>query len=242
MPVGATTRYGKVSDVFALARSLMNDPNGILWTDKRLLGFMESSYRSLQEILATSGVSVMRATVDIDIPLVDVPGQPYTPLAPNPPRIADDTDPQLPTDCVVPWVMQERAMGSTDVFSPMEKLIGPLPSFQPLPFLRVWKWEADEILLVGSTAPVTVRLTYERALPKLGTINDPVLIPHATGSLAFELAALCARSRGQRALAQDMEQAASSKRDALVNRYAHAEQFKPRRKKPYGYRRRVVYL
>ncbi len=239
MPVVATTRYGTAGTILALVRSLMNDPNGVLWTDALLFPFLNSAYRGMQEALATAGVSVLQNYAAIDLPLTTLNG---TTSAPNPPRIADDTDPQLPTDCIVPFTIEEMATGSDDVYVPMEKIAGPLPNFAPMQSLRIWKWEADQILLIGATQPITVKITYERVLPALSQESDPILIPHCANGLAFAVAALGARSRGARDLAIDMEQAANNWRDALINRYSRPEQYKTRRKKPYGRQKRVIYL
>lgn len=239
MPVVGTTRYGTAGDVLDLVRSLMNDPNGVLWTSALLFPFLNSAYRGMQEALATTGISVLQNYAEIDLPLTTAHG---ATLAPNPPRIADDTDPSLPADCVVPFTMEEMATGSSDVYVSMEKIVGPLPNFAPLQYLRIWKWEADQILLIGATQPITVKITYERALPALSQDSDPVLIPSSANGLAFAVAALAARSRGARDLAIDMEQAANNSREALVNRHVRAEQCKARRKRPYGRQNSAVYL
>jgi hypothetical protein len=239
MPVVATTRYATAGDVLALARSMMNDPNALIWTDAVLFPMLNAAYRSLQEELAINGVSVMRTYADIDLPLVALDGET---LAPNPPRIADDTNPQLPADLVVPYTIEEQATGSDDLFIPMERITGPLPNFEPTSYLRIWKWEADQIELVGATQAITVRVHYERALAALSAETDPIEIPYATRSVAYEVAAFAARSRGARDLAMDMEQAASMTRQRIIERYTRSQQYKARRKKPYGYQRRVVYL
>lgn len=239
MPVVATTRYATAGDVLELARALMNDPNGVIWPDAALFPFLNAAYRGLQEDLAINGVTVMQAYADLDLPLVTLAG---TTLAPNPPQISDQTEPQLPTDCIVPYTLEEQATGSGDLFVPMEKITGPFPNFDPMPYLRIWKWETDQIELVGATQAVTVRIHYERALGKLAAESDPLQIPHCSKSLAFQVCALAARSRGARDLAVDMEQAADRTQQRLIARYTRAEQYKGRRKKPYGYRRRVIYL
>lgn len=221
------------------ARAFLNDPNGVIWANAVLFPFLESAYRSLQEDLAINGVSLMQATTDIDVPLVTLFG---TTLAPNPARIADDTNPQLPADCVVPFTLQERHTGTDDLFVPMEKITGPLPGLQPVSYLRLWKWESDQVELVGATQEITIRMTYERALPALASEADPVLIPHCSSTLAYTVAALAARSRGARQLAIDMEQAASLSQGKLIQRYTRPEQYKVRRKQPYGRHRRIVYL
>jgi hypothetical protein len=239
MPVVATTRYGTAGDVLDLARSMMNDPNAVLWTDAILFPLLNAAYRSLQEELAINGVSVMQATTAIDLPLTTLDG---VTLAPNPPQIADDTNPQLPTDLVVPYTLEEQATASDDLFIPMERITGPMPNFEPMGYLRIWKWETDQIELVGATQPITVRIHYERALAALSAESDPVAIPYATRSIAYEVAAFAARSRGARDLAMDMEQAASMTRQRIIERYTRASQYKARRKQPYGHHRRVIYL
>ena len=48
--------------------------------------------------------------------------------------------------------------------------------------------------------------------------------------------------RGARALAQDLLGAAQMATENLIERYVRPEQTRGRRRMPYGYRRRVVYL
>lgn len=74
----------------------------------------------------------------------------------------------------------------------------------------------------------------------LGT--DPILIRASNDALAYATAAMAARARGARALAADMQGAAGEAIEKLIERYIRPEQFKARRRKPYSYHRRVVYL
>jgi hypothetical protein len=60
--------------------------------------------------------------------------------------------------------------------------------------------------------------------------------------LGFATAALAARSRGARALAADLLGSAQTAAENLINRYVRPEQTKGRRRKPYGYRSRIIYL
>src|SRR5579884_4082128 len=228
MPVVATTRYGTAGQALALARALLNDPAGALWSDAVLLP------------LANAGVRVLEGRVELDLPLVTANG---VTLAPNPPRLADDTTPALPADLLVPWTLEERPTGSSDPFVPMERIVNSFPDeLAPGPQLRLWGWWADAIWFIGATQPVTVRIRYERALGPLATADDPVLIPAATDALGFDTAALAARSRGAAALAADLGRSAAALREKIIVRYTRPEQFKARRRRPYGWRRRVVYL
>lgn len=67
-------------------------------------------------------------------------------------------------------------------------------------------------------------------------------IRSATDALGNATAALAARSRGARALAIDLLGAAQTAIENLINRYVRPEQTKGRRRRPYGYRARVIYL
>ena len=106
-------------------------------------------------------------------------------------------------------------------------------NLQPSSYLRLWERREDKINLIGTTQSITVRLRYERVLPKLILGTDP---------LAFATAALAARSRGARALAQDLLATAQMGAETLIERYVRPEQTKGRRRMPYSYHRRTIYL
>ncbi len=117
-----------------------------------------------------------------------------------------------------------------------------MPNLQASPYLRIWEWREDRINLIGATQPITVRLRYEKALPSLVLGTDPVQIRSATDPLAYATAAMAARSRGARALAADMQATAQMATEKFIERYVRPEQAKARRRRPYGYRRRIIYL
>jgi hypothetical protein len=193
MPVVPTTAYSQAEDALTLARALMNDSSGAVFTDALLMPLLNSAYRGLQRELAENGVSVLGEQQDID-------------LEPDP------------------------ASG------------GGMLNLQPSTYLRLWEWREDKINLVGATQAITVRVRYEKILPALTLGTDPVQIRAATDPLAFATAALAARSRGARALAQDLLGTAQMATEDLIQRYVRPEQVKGRRRKPYSYHRRVIYL
>lgn len=238
MPVVPTTAYAQAEDALNLARAMVNDASGAVFTDAVLLPLLNSAYRGLQRELAENGVSVLAAQQDLDLAVDPVAG--VTPF-----EISDVSNPQLPTDCLVPHMLWERATPNTgDVFVPMEKFTsgGGMLNLQPATYLRLWEWREDKINLIGATQSITVRLRYEKILPELALGADPVQIRAATDPLAFATAALAARSRGARALAQDLLGAAAMATEELIERYVRPEQVKGRRRMPYGYHRRVIYL
>jgi hypothetical protein len=238
MPVVLTTAYSQAEDALNLARALLNDTSGSVFTDTLLMPLINSAYRGLQRELAENGVSVMAEQQDIDLDTDPTSGITVT-------ELSDTSSPQLPTDCLVPHMMWERAMSnSTDVFVPMEKFTsgGSMLNLQPSTYLRLWEWREDKVNLIGATQSITVRIRYEKLLPLLTLGTDPVQIRSATDPLAFATAALAARSRGARALAQDLLGTAQMATEQLIERYVRPEQTKGRRRMPYSYHPRMVYL
>lgn len=160
-------------------------------------------------------------------------------------EISDVSSPQLPTDCLMPHTLWERAAANTtDVFVPMEKFTsgGGMLNLQASSYLRLWEWREDKINLIGATQAITVRVRYEKLLPLLTLGTDPVQIRSATDALGFATAALAARSRGARALAQDLLGTAQMATEQMIERYVRPEQTKGRRRMPYSYHPRVLYL
>jgi hypothetical protein len=238
MPVLPTTAYSQAEDALTLARALVNDTSGSVFTDTLLMPLLNSAYRGLQRELAENGVSVLMEQQDLEL-------DPNVSTGVTNMEISDVSSPQLPTDCLMPHVLWERGTANTgDVFVPMEKFTsgGGMLNLQPSTYLRLWEWREDKINLIGATQSITVRVRYEKVLPSLTLGTDPVQIRSATDALGYATAALAARSRGARALAMDLLGAAQTAIENLINRYIRPEQTTGRRRKPYGYRRGVVYL
>lgn len=122
MPVVSTTAYDQAEDALTLARSLVNDAAGTVFSDAVLMPFLNSGYRELQRQLAESGVSVLVSQQDVDLPLTN--GVTTT-------EISDVSTPQLPTDLLAPHQLWEQASGSSDIFLPMEKITGDCRIFCP---------------------------------------------------------------------------------------------------------------
>ena len=134
-------------------------------------------------------------------------------------------------------MLWERATANTtDTFVPMEKFMsgGGMLNLQPSTYLRLWEWREDKVNLIGATQAITVRIRYEKVLPLLTLGTDPVQIRSATDPLGFATAALAARSRGARALAQDLLGTAQMATENLIERYVRPEQTKGRRRMPYS--------
>lgn len=163
MPVVPSTAYSQAEDALTLVRSLLNDSAGAVFTDTLLMPFLNSAYRGLQRELAENSVSVLAEQQDIDLELNSPGGATNT-------EISDVSSPQLPTDCLMPHMLWERATANTtDVFVPMEKFTsgGGMLNLQPTTYLRLWEWREDKVNLIGATQAITVRMRYEKVLPEL---------------------------------------------------------------------------
>jgi len=134
MPVVPTTAYSQAEDALTLARALMNDSSGAVFTDALLMPLLNSAYRGLQRELAENGVSVLGEQQDLD--LEPDPSSGVTNM-----EISDSSSPQLPSDCLMPQMLWERATAHTaDTFVPMEKFTsgGGMLNLQPSTYLRLW--------------------------------------------------------------------------------------------------------
>jgi len=238
MPVLPTTAYSQAEDALTLARALVNDTSGAVFTDTLLMPLMNSAYRGLQRELAENGISVLTEQQDIALDLIGTTGVTNT-------EISDVSSPQLPTDCLMPHALWERATANIgNVFVPMEKFTsgGSMLNLQASTYMRLWEWREDKINLMGATQSIMVRIRYFKVLTTLTLGTDPVQIRSATDALGYATAALAARSRDARALAVDLLGAAQTAIENMINRYVRPEQTTGRRRKPYEYRRGIVYL
>jgi hypothetical protein len=214
MPVLPTTGYSQAEDALTLARALVNDTSGAVFTDTLLMPLLNSAHRGLQGELAENGVSVLMEQQDLELDQNVSTGVTNT-------EISYVSSPQLPTDCLMPHALRERATANTgDVFVPVDKFTsgGGMLNLQPSTYLRLWEWREDTIKLIGATQSITVRVRYEKVLPSLTLGTDPVQIRSATDALGYATAALAARSRGARALAVDLLGAARTAIENLINR------------------------
>lgn len=234
MPVVGSSAFNTAGQITALARSLLNDAQGNLFTDAVLLPYANAAYRKAQRELAnigggafiTDNVTLVVAAVAAADPSVQVALTDATP-APN----------QLPTDLLVPQKLWERPNGSSQDFIEMVDLTrhGGLPSRPQGATLSVWEWRADGIYFLGATQDTQVRIRYLKSLPDLADATSPVLIRNAQEALAYAAAAMAALSRGS-PLAAQWDEAASDALDDLLNSAARREQQTVRRRRPFSSR------
>ncbi len=149
--------------------------------------------------------------------------------------------PQIPADFVGPHAMWERGEGSSERFVPMDET-STLPDTGISTNLRWWTYLANQLSFIGATRDVRIKLRYEKGLPNLAGVNDPIGIRSAVNALAYMTAAIAARSRGVASAAADFIKIANDQISQLVATYIKPKQRQPVRRRPYGNRRKVIYI
>lgn len=234
MPVVGSSAYNTAGQITSLARSLLNDAQGNLFTDAVLLPYLNSAYRKLQRAIGNAGGG---GFIQDDVLLVVSAVTQIDPSAQI--SLSDASAPpnQLPTDLLVPLKLWERANGSTDDFVEMVDLTrhGGLPSLPQGSTLGVWEWRADGLWFPGATQDRQIRLRYLKAYPDFTDATSPVLVRNAQEALAYATAALGAWARGS-PLAEKWDDAATDAIEDLVVAAVRREQQSGRRRRSFSSR------
>lgn len=234
MPVVGSSAYNTAGQITALARSLLNDAAGNLFTDTLLLPYLNSAYRKVQRAIGNAGGGGFIQD-DALLVVTAVPAQDASLQV----SISDSTAPpnQLPTDLLVPLKVWERPNLSTQEFDEMVDLTlhGGLPSRVQDVVLSVWEWRADGLWFVGATQDTQIRLRYLKAYPDFTDATSPVLVRNAQEALAYATAALAGWSRGS-PLAEKWDDAAADAIEDLVVAAIRREQQSARRRRPFSAR------
>jgi hypothetical protein len=234
MPVVGSSAYNTAGQITALARALLNDSQGNLFTDSLLLPYVNSAYRKVQRAIGNAGgggfIQDDALLVVTAVDAVDTSLQVSITDATAPPN-------QLPTDLLVPLKLWERPNGSSDDFLEMVDLTrhGGLPSRAQDTTLSVWEWRGDGLYFLGATQDTQIRLRYLKAYPDLTDATSPVLVRNAQEALAYAAAALAAWSRGS-PLAAKWDDAATDAIEDLLVATVKREQQSQRRRRPFSSR------
>jgi hypothetical protein len=234
MPVVGSSAYNTAGQITSLARSLLNDAAGNLFTDAVLLPYLNSGYRKVQRAIGNAGgggfiqddallvvTAVAGQDASLQVSLSDATASPN----------------QLPTDLLVPLKIWERPNLSTQEFDEMVDLTlhGGLPSRVQDVVLSVWEWRADGLWFLGATQDTQIRLRYLKAYPDFTDASSPVLVRNAQEALAYATAALAGWARGS-PLAEKWDDAAADAIEDLVVAAVRREQQSARRRRPFSAR------
>lgn len=252
MPVVGSSAYVICSDVTALVRVILNDseiPAGDVYTDTSPFTFpmINSALDRVQLELAKVGVEVQLGeewfialpTMPIQDPegLMVIDDTGCNILYPNGTGDVLANSPQLPVDLILPLKLWERQSGTTNYAEPMHETTSGLGRNIQGQYLCEWEWKTDGLRFRGATQSQDVKMEYEKRLPRVVTVDDPVPIRGCLNALAYYAADLLASSRGG-VIAPKWKTEATENIFLLQQVSARRKQRKPTRRKPFGYRRR----
>lgn len=162
-------------------KALLNDPDGNIYPDARVIPFMQKAYRELQTKMMLNGLPVMKET-STDIP-----------VAAGTLFLGDGAG--LPTDFVYPIELHERPLNAVTYFETMKELPweGDYVSSERLLY---WNWREEEIKFAGATTNREVRVRYMKGLTRITGVASVLAINNAVSFLAVRTASLAARFLG----------------------------------------------
>lgn len=230
-------------DVMELARSTMNDAavdpetgapmNPAVWTDFKLLPFLQSAYRRFQRDLATRGVK----NREVDVVLTMPAGATAIDNTGTPPNVA------LPDDFLFPIFLKERQTGSTRNYTDVVEAHNGLPQqLQPQAQFRFYEDTGDVLKFNAASQSNDIWLRYIQALAKLADANSKIAIRDAVDALAARTALMAARARGVTVFKQDLEEWYQEELTEWVAQHYRTKQRQPARRRAYGSKRRVIFF
>lgn len=170
------------SEPLAEAKVLLNDPEGHIYPDDKLIPIMQKAYRELQLKMQLNGLAVLKEiSTTIQVPV-------------NTLALVDGA--LLPADLIYPIALEERTPGSSEDWTEMDEVEWE-PSIDQTNTLRFWNFREEEIKLVGATAAREIRIKYQKGLTRITGTTTPISIIGAVTFLASRTAAIAAMVLGE---------------------------------------------
>lgn len=211
------------SQVLSTAKSLLNDPNGNIYPDDKVIPLVQKAYGELQIKMMLNGLPVLKeqsAVVQVNIGTV---------------VLGDGSG--LPSDFIYPIELSEKARNSSLQYEKMEELEWE-PDQLATTKLLYWNWREEELKFLGATTDRDVRIRYMKGLTRVTATSTPISINNAETFLSARTAELAAFHLGSNptraaALAPDAKEAL----DNLIALLTRRQQGLPVRRRVNRYRR-----
>lgn len=206
----------------ATAQSLLHDPDGVSYTNAKLIPLMQKAYRELQMKMRKAGLS---PTKEVSASITVTAGTV---------RLADGAG--LPLDFLQPITLFER--GSTsEAWSQMDEAEFE-ENVDPGTTLGIWAWREEEIKFVGATGDRLVKIRYIKGLTAITGTSTALQVNNCEDFLASRTASIAALVIGEntsRAGALDID--ATGQWTDLKDTLVKAQQSLPVRRITNRYRR-----
>jgi hypothetical protein len=204
-------------------KALLNDPQGNIYPDEKLIPLMQKAYRELQTKMMLNGLPVLK---EASIPVA---------VAVGTTRLGDGAG--LPDDFVYPIELGERTQGSTNNYGKMRETEWEADE-KPHPSLVYWTWREEEIKFLGATTAREVRIRYMKGLTRIIATTSPILVNNSQTWLAARTAAIAAMLLGGNPTrAQALDGDASVAMEDLLRLLVKRQQGLPIRRLVNRYRR-----
>jgi hypothetical protein len=223
----------QLGDVYARARSFLNDEEAANWTDYKLSKKLVHAFDELQMELVLAGIPIIQAfTAALTVPAFTTEDLTFD----------LSTIINYPTDILLPIWMKERQVGqlASDFVDMVETDF--LPNIEKDIYLRYWCWYQNTILVMGALNPVQIQIRYQRFLPIPGVNTDSIVVPLGQVFLAPRIAAMVYDSVGNSGKNTSLTTLANSGLDKVVRMSIKTLQDIPAKRRPYhrGYDRNDV--
>jgi hypothetical protein len=193
----------------------LQDPLGLKWKEGALMPFIIEALRACQRRCAENGMPLLRGIQELTVPA-------------NATFLSLTSTPALNADFVLPWQLEEKIDGTTGKYQPLERDENLLPDVDRTSRLRLWNWRGAQIMFIGATRDVTVKVSYEKELTAPSFLTDTVPIVGAASAIAYKAAALAGAAGAE----DRFEDSIAS----LISSQVRADQYKQVRRIPYGRR------
>lgn len=207
-----------VNDVAVEAASMyLNDPAQSSYTTVKLLPFIKSIYLSLGSDLVKLGAPLIKEVSAL---------QTVAALAVVVPAIAD---------LVEPIALGERATGSTDLFTDMDRRDWE-PEEKQTEMLRWWVWREQQIQLLGATRSNQVKVKYKKRLAALVDASSVIAIDDVKDYLAARTSEVVSAMNKNVSRAEYCNSKAEYFLEEIKSRYTKQNQGITVRRLPYSRR------
>lgn len=211
------------STIINSAKPLLNDPQGIIYSDTALLPLLSKAYRELQIRLSRAGMGPTREVSErLSIPTGTT-------------ALGDGSG--LPPGLLYPIEIKEGTPGAPiEQFQTITETTWE-PSRARGTSLAVWAWREEEIKFVGATLDREILIRYMKGLTPLTALTSPIYILNSELFLEARTAAIAAGVLGENyTRAEALNNDAEQWYDVLVGTLTKRGQRTPVRRRLTRYR------
>lgn len=213
-----------VAQVLDSSRTHLNDENGLIWPDTRLLPKLQEAFRELLNKMLLVGIPVIQEVSAI----ITVPA-----------LTTDDANQDLslvtnyPTDMIVPVWLKERQLGQMNADFVNMTQCDYIPNVTKSTTLSYWCYMENKIFLLGALTSNQVQIRYQRSIPVPNSVQESVVVTLGETFLSYRVAALAQASIRNWTEYEKWNTVAEANLDSVVRRDVKRLQNLPAKRRAY---------